>query len=322
MRHRPLGIGVQGLADVFAMMNMPFSSDAAADLNEDIFETMYHAALTESCQLAEEEGVYPSYEGSPASRGQLQFDLWNVVPKGKWNWEELKARIKIHGLRNSLLVAPMPTASTAQILGNNECFEPFTSNVYVRRVLSGEYVVVNRHLVKRLQAIGLWTENIRQAIIAANGSVQDIDEIPADIKAIFKTVWELSMRSVIDQSVRRGPYVDQSQSLNLFVAEPSHSKLSSMHFYGWKKGLKTGMYYLRTRPARDAVKVTIPVDVVDKALTKTEEKRRFVDGTTQIACPVPPKQVWRGAHDTPRTTCDPGSSTCVCCCTTCTSCGG
>jgi ribonucleoside-diphosphate reductase alpha subunit len=263
-RHRPIGLGVQGLADVFMMLDLAYDSVEARALNRDIFETMYYAALDASCALAEVHGPYDSYAGSPASRGELQFDLWGVEPKSKrWDWPALKARVAAHGLRNSLLVAPMPTASTAQILGNVEAFEPITSNLYVRRVLSGEFVVINKHLVKTLERIGMWTEGVRLAIIAGNGSVQHVPGIPDRVKRVYKTAWEMSMRTLLTLAADRGPFVDQSQSLNLFVAAPTHAKLSSMHFYGWKQGLKTGMYYLRTKPAADAVKVTVPVEVVE-----------------------------------------------------------
>ena len=268
-RHRPIGLGVQGLADVFAMLHLPFDGARARALNRDIFETIYFASLSASSDLAARDGPYASYAGSPASAGKLQYDLWGRTeevearPDRRWDWRALKARIAATGLRNSLLVAPMPTASTAQILGNTECFEPFSSNLYVRRVLAGEFAVVNRHLVARLEELGLWTEEVRQQIVAANGSVQRIAQIPEDVRAVFKTVWELSMRVLIDLSADRGLFVDQSQSLNLFVAEPSHQKLTSMHFYAWKKGLKTGQYYLRTRPAADAIKVAVPVEVCD-----------------------------------------------------------
>ena len=269
LRHRPIGMGVQGLADVFMMLDVPYDSDEARALNRDIFETIYYAAVAASCTLAERDGAYDSYLGSPASLGSLQFDLWDVEPAKEptrgvtWNWEALKERVAVHGLRNSLLVAPMPTASTAQILGNVEAFEPITSNLYVRRVLSGEFVVINKHLVKTLESLGMWTEDVRLAIIAGNGSVQHVAGIPDHVKKVYKTAWEMSMRTLLTLAADRGPYVDQSQSLNLFVAAPTHAKLSSMHFYGWKKGLKTGMYYLRTKPAADAVKVTVPVEVAE-----------------------------------------------------------
>ena len=267
-RHRPIGLGVQGLADVFAVLGYAYTGAEAKALNRAIFETIYHAALDASCALAEADGAYASYAGSPASRGLLQYDLWGATRaveeveaggSGRWDWKALKARIAAHGLRNSLLVAPMPTASTAQILGNTEAFEPFTSNLYVRRVLSGEFALVNKHLVRDLEARGLWTEALRHKLIAANGSVQGLAEVPAELKARYKTAWEMSMRTLLDLAADRGIFVDQSQSLNLFVAAPTHQKLSSMHFYGWKQGLKTGMYYLRTKAAADAVKVTVPV---------------------------------------------------------------
>ena len=252
LRHRPMGLGVQGLADTFAMLDYSFDSDEARALNKDIFEAIYFAALSASCEAAEREGAYETYAGSPASQGILQFDMWGVeVTDERWDWSGLRARIQRHGLRNSLLVAPMPTASTAQILGNNECFEPFTSNVYVRRVLAGQFPLVNRHLVRDLEKMGLWTEEVRQLIIAGSGSVQHVPCIPDRLKDKYKTVWEMSMRVLIDMSADRGAFIDQSQSLNLFVAEPNHTKLSSMHFHSWKKGLKTGMYYLRTKPAVD-----------------------------------------------------------------------
>lgn len=265
LRHRPLGIGVQGLADVFTMLNLPFDSRKAQQLNREIFETIYYAALDASCAIATNKGApYPSYEGSPMSQGKLQMDLWAeregaVHLTQRWNWDDLRTRIAKHGVYNSLLVAPMPTASTAQILGNTECFEPVTSNIYSRRVLAGEFVVINKHLVKRLESVGLWTDEVRTAIIQANGSVQGVEAIPEDLKALFKTAWEIKMRTLIDLSVDRGPFVDQSQSLNLFMEAPDYGKLTSAHMYGWRKGLKTGMYYLRTRPAADAVKVTVPV---------------------------------------------------------------
>jgi len=266
LRHRPIGIGVQGLADAFLMMRLPFESDAARCLNEDIFETIYFAACEASCELAEEEGPYETFAGSPASDGQLQFDLWNRTPKsGRWDWAGLKSKIAVHGLRNSLLVAPMPTASTAQILGNNESFEPYTQNLYVRRVLSGEFVQVNRHLLKDLIAKGLWTEDVRIQLIAHNGSVQFIDQIPADLKELYKTVWEIKQRSVLDMAADRGAYIDQSQSLNIHMIDATTAKLSSMHFHAWSIGLKTGMYYLRTKAAADAIKFTVEVDKVKRA---------------------------------------------------------
>ena len=258
LRHRPVGLGVQGLADAFIKLRLPFESVEAQKLNKEIFETIYFAAMTASKDLAITEGAYETFQGSPLSKGKFQFDLWNVTPdSGRWNWDELRAEVVQHGVRNSLLVAPMPTASTSQILGNNECFEPYTSNIYTRRVLSGEFVVVNKFLLHDLVALGLWNSQMKNKIITANGSIQDIPEIPADIKDLYKTVWEIKMRTIIDMAADRGAYICQSQSLNLFVNQPNASKLTSMHFYAWKKGLKTGMYYLRTQAAAQAVKFTV-----------------------------------------------------------------
>jgi ribonucleoside-diphosphate reductase alpha chain len=257
MRHRPIGLGVQGLADVFILMRLPFESDLAKMLNKNIFETIYFAAMTASKDLAKIDGAYETFQGSPLSKGQFQFDLWNVTPSDRWDWETLRAEVMEFGARNSLLVAPMPTASTSQILGNNECFEPYTSNIYTRRVLSGEFVIVNKHLLKDLVNLGLWNNNMKNRVIAANGSIQGIDEIPAEIKELYKTVWEIKQRSLIDMAADRGAFICQSQSLNIFVDTPTTSKLTSMHFYGWKKGLKTGMYYLRTQAAAQAVQFTI-----------------------------------------------------------------
>lgn len=258
LRHRPIGLGVQGLADTFIQLRMPFESDEAKQLNKEIFETIYFAAMTASKDLAIKDGAYETFKGSPLSKGQFQFDLWNVKPEsGRWDWENLRLDVMNHGVRNSLLVAPMPTASTSQILGNNECFEPYTSNIYTRRVLSGEFVVVNKYLLRDLVNRGLWDTAMKDKIITANGSIQDIAEIPAEIKELYKTVWEIKMRSIIDMAADRGAYVCQSQSLNLFINAPNASKLTSMHFYAWKKGLKTGMYYLRTQAASQAVKFTV-----------------------------------------------------------------
>ncbi|QJX46641.1 ribonucleoside-diphosphate reductase subunit alpha [Hymenobacter taeanensis] len=257
-RHRPIGLGVQGLADTFIALRMPFESDEASGLNKDIFETIYFAAMTASKDLAIRDGHYETFPGSPLSKGQFQFDMWGVTPdSGRWDWESLRAEVVKHGVRNSLLVAPMPTASTAQILGNNESFEPYTSNIYVRRVLSGEFMVVNKHLLKDLVKLGLWNDQMKNAIIAANGSVQDIPNIPQNIKDLYKTVWEISQRRIIDMSADRGAYICQSQSLNLHVLNVNFGKLTSMHFHSWKKGLKTGMYYLRTKAAVDAIKFTV-----------------------------------------------------------------
>lgn len=265
MRHRPIGLGVQGLQDTFFLMRMPFESEQALQLNNDIFETIYFASVTASKDAAIQDGPYSTYEGSPISQGQLQFDLWGHTDhSGRWDWDKLKAEIKKHGVRNSLLVAPMPTASTSQILGNNECFEPITSNIYVRRVLSGEFAVVNKFLVKDLIERGLWDDALRNEIIANNGSIQHINRIPEDLKALYKTVWEVKQKSVIDMSAGRGPYIDQGQSLNIHLQDPNFGKLSSMHFYAWKKGLKTGMYYLRSRAAVNAVQFTVKNETEEK----------------------------------------------------------
>jgi ribonucleotide reductase alpha subunit len=258
------------LADVFMMMGLPFESEMAKLLNVNIFESIYYAAMTASCELAKKDGAYQTFKGSPLSQGKFQFDLWNVAPTERYDWAALRAEVMEHGVRNSLLLAPMPTASTSQILGNNECFEPYTSNIYNRRVLSGEFAVVNKHLLKDLGALNLWNDNMKQRIIAANGSVQNIEEIPADLKEIYKTVWEIKQKTVIDMSADRGAYICQSQSLNLFVEQPNFGKLSSMHFYTWKKGLKTGMYYLRTKAAADAIKFTVDADVLNQ--TKDEQQ--------------------------------------------------
>ncbi|SMO81365.1 ribonucleoside-diphosphate reductase subunit alpha [Solitalea koreensis] len=257
LRHRPIGLGIQGLADVFIMLRHPFESAEAQQLNREIAETIYFAALTASKDLAKVEGSYPTYAGSPVSQGILQYDMWNVTPTNRWDFDTLKAEIKQFGVRNSLLVAPMPTASTSQIFGNNECFEPYTSNIYVRRVLSGEFIVVNKHLLKDLVSLGLWNNNMKNKIVEANGSIQNIPEIPADIKEIYKTVWEIKQRTLIDMAADRGAYTCQSQSLNMFIQSPNNAKLTSMHFYAWKKGLKTGMYYLRTQAANQAVQFTV-----------------------------------------------------------------
>eukprot|EP00928_Gymnodinium_smaydae_P054748 TRINITY_DN3847_c0_g1_i1.p1 TRINITY_DN3847_c0_g1~~TRINITY_DN3847_c0_g1_i1.p1 ORF type:complete len:825 (+),score=130.99 TRINITY_DN3847_c0_g1_i1:60-2477(+) len=265
MKHRPIGLGVQGLADAFLLLRLPFESDGARSLNEDIFETIYFAACEASCELAEALGTYETYAGSPVSKGQLQFDLWGKKPKsGRWDWSALKEKIAKHGLRNSLLVAPMPTASTAQILGNNESFEPYTQNLYVRRVLSGEFVQVNRHLVRDLIERKLWTDELQMQLIAHNGSVQQIN-LPSDLKELYKTVWEIKQRIVLDMAADRGAYIDQSQSLNIHMIDATTAKLSSMHFHGWQLGLKTGMYYLRTKAAADAIKFTVDVDSVRRA---------------------------------------------------------
>ena len=257
MRHRPIGLGVQGLADAFIMLRLPFESELAKMLNKNIFETIYFAAMTASKDLAIQQGAYQTFAGSPLSKGIFQFDMWGITPGGRWNWEALREEVMKHGVRNSLLVAPMPTASTSQVFGNNECFEPYTSNIYTRRVLSGEFVIVNKHLLKDLIQLGLWNNTMKNKIIAANGSIQNIKEIPADIKELYKTVWEIKQRNLIDMAADRGAYICQSQSLNLFVDTPSTAKLTSMHFYAWRKGLKTGMYYLRTQAATQAVQFTV-----------------------------------------------------------------
>ncbi len=257
MRHRPIGLGVQGLADAFILLRMPFDSEEARALNKEIFETIYYAAMTASKDLAKEHGAYETYEGSPVSQGEFQFDMWGVSPTDRWEWDVLKEEVSKYGVRNSLLLAPMPTASTSQILGNNECFEPYTSNIYTRRVLSGEFIVVNKHLLRDLTDLGLWNDDLKNKLMAANGSVQDIDEIPGNLKELYKTVWEIKQKAIIDMAADRGAYICQSQSLNLFIENPNFAKLTSMHFYAWKKGLKTGMYYLRTKAARDAIKFTV-----------------------------------------------------------------
>ncbi|WP_426668783.1 ribonucleoside-diphosphate reductase subunit alpha [Mucilaginibacter sp. McL0603] len=258
LRHRPIGLGVQGLADAFILLRLPFESDEAKQLNKEIFETIYFAAMTASKDLAIQEGAYETFKGSPLSKGKFQFDMWGVKPdSGRWDWENLRLDVMNHGVRNSLLVAPMPTASTSQILGNNECFEPYTSNIYTRRVLSGEFIIVNKFLLRDLVNLGLWNNGMKDKIITANGSIQDIAEIPQELKGLYKTVWEIKMRNIIDMAADRGAYICQSQSLNLFINSPNASKLTSMHFYAWKKGLKTGMYYLRTQAASQAVKFTV-----------------------------------------------------------------
>jgi ribonucleoside-diphosphate reductase alpha chain len=266
LRHRPIGLGVQGLADTFILMGLPFESPGAKALNKEIFETLYFAAMTASKDQAIEFGTYETYAGSPVSNSIFQYDMWGVVPSNRWDWSQLKAEVKKHGVRNSLLLAPMPTASTAQILGNNECFEPYTSNLYTRRVLSGEFIIVNRHLLKDLVKAGLWNRDMRLKIMSANGSIQNISEIPQDIKDLYKTAWEISQKSILELAADRGAYICQSQSLNIFMENANFAKLTSMHFYGWEKGLKTGMYYLRTKAATDAIKFT-----VDQAISSEPE---------------------------------------------------
>ena len=279
LRHRPIGLGVQGLADAFIMMGLPFESEEARALNREVFETIYYASMTASKDLSKVNGPYETFEGSPVSKGVFQFDMWGVTPSSRWEWDVLKEEVKTHGVRNSLLLAPMPTASTAQILGNNECFEPYTSNIYTRRVLSGEFIIVNKHLLKDLVREGLWNKDMRQKIVAANGSIQNINEIPQRLKALYKTAWEISQKAIIDQAADRGAYICQSQSLNIFMENANFGKLTSMHFYGWEKGLKTGMYYLRTKAATDAIKFTIDKSVVDETAAQAIE-----DQQAAIAC--------------------------------------
>ncbi len=279
LRHRPIGLGVQGLADAFIMLGMPFESPEARALNREVFETIYYAAMTASKDLAKEHGAYATFDGSPVSKGIFQFDMWGVTPTSRWEWEVLKEEVKVHGVRNSLLLAPMPTASTAQILGNNECFEPYTSNIYTRRVLSGEFIIVNKHLLKDLVKEGLWNKDMRQKIMAANGSIQNINEIPERLKELYKTAWEISQKAIIDQAADRGAYICQSQSLNIFMENANFGKLTSMHFYGWEKGLKTGMYYLRTKAATDAIKFTVDKTIVEQPAAQSVEEQQAA-----IAC--------------------------------------
>ena len=271
MRHRPIGIGVQGLADAFILMRQAFESKDAKQLNKDIFETIYYAALTASKDLAIEKGTYESYKGSPVSKGILQFDMWNVKPSDRWEWDLLREEIQKNGVRNSLLVAAMPTASTAQILGNNKCFEPYTSNIYTRRVLSGEFIIVNKHLLRDLVKLGIWDDRLKNKLMASNGSIQNIDEIPENIKNLYKTAWEISQKVLLDMAADRGAFIDQSQSLNIFMENANFAKLTSMHFYGWKAGLKTGMYYLRTKSATDAIKFTLDKEAMSEPTAKVEE---------------------------------------------------
>ncbi len=279
LRHRPIGLGVQGLADAFIMMGFPFESEEARALNREVFETIYYASMTASKDLSKEFGPYETYAGSPVSKGIFQFDMWGVTPTSRWEWDVLKEEVKKHGVRNSLLLAPMPTASTAQILGNNECFEPYTSNIYTRRVLSGEFIIVNKHLLKDLVREGLWNKDMRQKIMNANGSIQNINEIPQHLKDLYKTAWEISQKAIIDQAADRGAYICQSQSLNIFMENANFGKLTSMHFYGWEKGLKTGMYYLRTKAATDAIKFTVDKAVVEEPTAKSIEEQQAA-----IAC--------------------------------------
>ncbi len=279
LRHRPIGLGVQGLADAFIMLGYPFESQEARALNREVFETIYYASMTASKDLAKEKGPYESFDGSPVSKGIFQFDMWGVTPTSRWEWDVLKEEVKTHGVRNSLLLAPMPTASTAQILGNNECFEPYTSNIYTRRVLSGEFIIVNKHLLKDLVKEGLWNKDTRQKIMTANGSIQNIEKIPTRLKELYKTAWEISQKAIIEMAADRGAYICQSQSLNIFMENANFGKLTSMHFYGWEKGLKTGMYYLRTKAATDAIKFT-----VDKTVVEEPSKEIIEQQQDAIAC--------------------------------------
>ena len=285
-RHRPVGLGVQGLADTFIMLRLPFTSEKAKELNQEIFETLYFAAMTASLEEAQKDGPYETYKGSPISKGEFQHNLWGIKDEelsGRWDWAALRKQVKKHGVRNSLLVAPMPTASTSQILGNNECFEPYTSNIYTRRVLSGEFIVVNKHLLEDLVELGLWNEDMKQELMRANGSIQHIEAIPGDIKELYRTVWELSMKDIIDMSRHRGYFIDQSQSLNLFMEGATMAKLTSMHFYAWKSGLKTGMYYLRTKSAVDAIKFTID----NKAVEEDNDPATVEAATTKVGTAAP-----------------------------------
>ena len=294
MRHRPIGLGVQGLADTFIKLRLPFTSDEAKKLNQEIFETLYFAAVTASKDLAIKEGPYSTFEGSPISKGEFQYNLWNIKDEelsGRWDWASLRKEVMEHGVRNSLLVAPMPTASTSQILGNNEAFEPYTSNIYTRRVLSGEFIVVNKHLLEDLVALNLWNDDLKAAIMRANGSIQGIDVIPQELKDLYKTVWEMSMKDIIDMSRHRGYFIDQSQSLNLFMEGANFAKLTSMHFYAWQSGLKTGMYYLRTKSAVDAKKFTLsakkkeaPQPAQQQVAARAAQK---LTATQQPATPLP-----------------------------------
>ncbi|MGB1041681.1 MAG: ribonucleoside-diphosphate reductase subunit alpha, partial [Flavobacteriales bacterium] len=286
MRHRPIGLGVQGLADTFILLRQNFDSEEARKLNSEIFETLYFAAMTASKDLAKAEGAYQTYEGSPVSQGIFQYDMWGVTPTERWDWATLKNEVKANGVRNSLLLAPMPTASTASILGNNECFEPYTSNLYTRRVLSGEFIIVNKHLLRDLVNLGLWNNDLKNKVMIGNGSIQHIEEIPQEIKDLYKTAWEISQKSILNMAADRGAYICQSQSLNIFMENANFGKLTSMHFYGWKKGLKTGMYYLRTKSAVDAIKFTATKE--KKAAPKPVENKPVINmgPETPVSQPV------------------------------------
>jgi ribonucleoside-diphosphate reductase alpha chain len=284
-RHRPVGLGIQGLADTFINLRLPFTSEEAKKLNQEIFETMYFAAVTSSMEMAKAKEPYSTFKGSPMSEGEFQFNMWGIKDEelsGNWDWGKLRKQVMKHGVRNSLLVAPMPTASTSQILGNNEAFEPYTSNIYTRRVLSGEFIVVNKHLLEDLVELGLWDNDMKEDIMRANGSIQHIEKIPAELRELYKTVWEMSMKDIIDMARHRGYFIDQSQSLNLFMKDPDYAKLTSMHFYGWKSGLKTGMYYLRTKSAVNATQFTVSkekkAEEIEKPMTP-EEFKAMVDAS-------------------------------------------
>ena len=285
LRHRPIGLGVQGLADAFILMRLPFTSDEAKQLNKDIFETIYFAGLTASKDLAKVDGPYETFKGSPASEGIFQFDMWGVEASKRWEWDVLREEVKEHGIRNSLLLAPMPTASTSQILGNNECFEPYTSNIYSRRTLSGEFAVINKHLLRDLTKLGLWNNEMKNRLIAANGSIQGFPEVPENIKELYKTVWEIKQKDILDMAADRGAYIDQSQSLNVFMDSPNFGKLTSMHFYAWKKGLKTGMYYLRTKAATDAIKFTVDKKALENTPNSADSNGKK-QREAEIACSI------------------------------------
>lgn len=307
MRHRPIALGVNGLADAFLALRLPFDSAEAKQLNIQIFETIYHGALTASSDLAKEHGTYETYEGSPVSQGILQYDMWDRTPTDLWDWDTLKGKIAQTGVRNSLLVAPMPTASTSQILGFNECFEPYTSNIYSRRVLAGEFQVVNPWLLKDLVDLGLWSDNMKNRIIAEGGSVQNIPNIPADIKALYKTVWEISQRSILQMAADRGAYIDQSQSLNIHMKEPTMGKITSMHFAGWKMGLKTGMYYLRTMAASAPIQFTVDQEALKVADTNVARetsafKKRVGGGASSAYSAVPREENGHAGQDVTRAT--------------------
>ena len=285
MRHRPIGIGVQGLADTFLKLKIPFDSEEARVVNREIHETIYFASMTASKDLAMQDGAYETFKGSPVSKGIFQFDMWGVTPSsGRWDWDTLKREVKKHGVRNSLLLAPMPTASTSQILGNNECFEPYTSNIYTRRTLSGEFIVVNKYLMRDLIELGLWSDSMKNKLIQANGSVQQIPEIPQHVKDLYKTVWEISQKAIIDMAADRGAYICQSQSMNVHIQDPNFGKLTSMHFYAWKKGLKTGMYYLRSKPATDAIKFTVTKEAEPMAIPANDKEGEAASDFECVGC--------------------------------------